>query len=78
MAAVGFKARWSVLMVVLSTLAVSIAGVVYTNSTVRNSERKWCSIITSIDDRNTQQPPNTPAGQQFAQDIHKLRTDYHC
>lgn len=44
----------------------------------READRRWCALITQIDDNNRQRPPRTPTGQQFAKIIAQLRTELGC
>ncbi len=44
----------------------------------RESERKWCSIVITLDSAYRQQPPQTPTGQELAESIAGLRSSLHC
>lgn len=76
------RVRWTVVANILSILAVVIGGVVYTNNVVRESEQKWCSVVTTMDDAYASRPANSPpltgVGQRIADQMHRLRTDFRC
>jgi hypothetical protein len=72
-----------------SMLAVSLAGITYTNHVqrqadrrhdqiVRQSEQKWCSFVVVLDDAWSSTPPQSPLGRQVAATLHKLRSDFGC
>jgi hypothetical protein len=46
--------------------------------TQAESERKWCSVVGTLDDSYRRQPPTTPTGMSVAKSIHDLRRELHC
>lgn len=89
--------RWRVfLAVVVSTLAVGVAGVAYTNWAVgeqrkaeraaaaelraaeREADRRWCRLLTTLDDAYQAAPPQSDTGRRLAADVHALRADLGC
>lgn len=42
------------------------------------SERKWCSVVSTLDEAYRQQPPATPLGQRIAADMAALRKSLRC
>ncbi|MFG3418753.1 hypothetical protein [Micromonospora sp. NPDC048063] len=73
------RRSWHMLAVgfVCAFLAAASA-MVYANRVARDSERKWCSLIATMDDAYRTTPPQTPAGRKIANDIRRLRNDFHC
>ncbi|MEU4367565.1 hypothetical protein [Micromonospora chersina] len=54
------------------------AAMIYANKVARDSERKWCGIVSTMDDAYRQTPPQTPAGRKLAADIAQLRGQFGC
>jgi hypothetical protein len=70
---------WRFLAVSLvSTFVAAAASMLYANHTARESERKWCGIVSTMDDAYRATPPQTPAGRKLAADIRHLRVDFGC
>lgn len=46
--------------------------------TDRESNQKWCDLLTPIDEGYKQHRPNTAAGVAFAKAIHARRIDFGC
>ena len=42
------------------------------------SERKFCSIVETLDSSYRQQPPTTPSGRNVAANIAELRRSLNC
>jgi hypothetical protein len=61
-----------------SSLAVGVAAVLIGIHGQQESERKWCSIVTTLDSAYRQQPPQTPTGKQVASDMAQLRRSLRC
>lgn len=81
------RPRWMVLAtVVLSMLAVGMAGVVYTGhvdsrraAAERESDRRWCDLLVTLDDAyRSGTPPTTEIGKRVAVAIHDLRAQLGC
>jgi hypothetical protein len=62
----------------LSALVGSVAAIQYADHTRRESERKWCSVVTTLDDAYHSTPPQTPIGRKIAADLARLRRDLGC
>lgn len=71
-----FKAWWSVLMVLVVALLVAGASVLYTSHAQRQSDQRWCSLLTRLDQPGV--PATTPRGRAIQDDIHQLRRDLGC
>lgn len=69
---------YSLVAILISVLVTVAATVVYTNSTARESERKWCSLVSTLDDAYRITPPTTEIGRKLARDIHTLRERFDC
>jgi hypothetical protein len=44
----------------------------------RESQRKWCRVVVTMDDAYRETPPATAAGKNFAESISQLRRDIGC
>lgn len=69
--------QWLAVSFVCAFLAAGLS-MAYANRVARESERKWCNIVSTMDDSYAQTPPQTPAGRRIAADIAKLRTEFGC
>lgn len=69
---------YAISALVVSCLVVAGVSVQYANYVDRKSNQRWCQLLSTLDDTNTDQPPRGPAGEQFARDISQLRTDFGC
>jgi hypothetical protein len=72
------KVIYAAIMVMVLQLAVAINGIWYANKVSRESDAKWCAIITSMDNAYTQQPPSTETGRRIAKEMHELRLSLAC
>jgi hypothetical protein len=67
------------IVVFVSIVAVGIGSVLYSNYVARESNRKWCGIVTTLDDAYTQSPaPTMPVGKRIAIEMKELRRDFGC
>ena len=69
---------WTLLAALLSAVAVSVSGVVYTGITTNNNNQKWCELLTTLDGAYKSLPPATELGRKVAESIHKLRNNFEC
>jgi hypothetical protein len=77
---------WYVLVAVLvSSLLVSSAGIWYTNyvdgqreRAERESDRRWCALLTDLDGAYESSTPQTELGRRIAAAIHELRGGFGC
>jgi hypothetical protein len=70
------RARWSVLMVLVTAVLISGASILYTGYQQRENNRKWCDVMTTLDRQNT--PATTPQSVDFRRKIHKLTIGLGC
>jgi hypothetical protein len=68
---------WWLAMLLSSMTTGAIALVVGLHANAE-SDRKWCSIVTTMVSSYDQQPPVTPAGKQLAADLRGLRDQLGC
>ncbi|MEU9839749.1 hypothetical protein AB0C69_11065 [Actinomadura sp. NPDC048032] len=71
-----FRAWWSVAIVTVSALLVAGACVFYTNQQQRQSDRRWCELLTTLDQPTP--APTTARGREIQRQIHRLRLDLGC
>jgi len=73
------RRSWELLAVsMVCAFLAAAASMAYANRVARDSERKWCNIVATLDDAYRETPPQTPAGRKFAADVHRLRGDFGC
>lgn len=71
---------WQFVAIILSTMVVNF---VVTWSVVRLSEKKWCELVSTLDEGYSApvagSQPLSPRGEKIARDIHDLRLNrLHC
>lgn len=79
-------ARWyKVAMIVVATVLLLIFNVGYTTwvdskraQTERESDQRWCQLLTTLDGAYNATPPATELGRKVAAAIHDLRTKLDC
>lgn len=70
------RARWSMLMVLITAVLISGASLLYSGYQQRENNRKWCDVMTTLDRQNT--PATTPQSVDFRRKIHKLTIGLGC
>lgn len=67
--------RWRAVARVLALVGLIAAGVLYTSHVQRQSEQKWCALLSIL----TGGPPSTTErGKVVADALDQLRRDFHC
>lgn len=74
---------YSLASIVLSVILIALVGGWYVKATadraVRQSEQRWCAILSIYHDAYTNQPaPPTQTGRDVVNQLEKLYTDFHC
>ena len=72
------KFLYAVLLVLVMSIVLYSTTIWYANYEARQSQRAWCSLISTLDDTYRQQPPTTPTGLQVAAEVHALRLRLGC
>lgn len=73
---VGTWYRVTALMVVSATFSgLALALALHANA---ESDRKWCSIVGTLDESWRESPPTSPSGKNLAGDIRRLREELRC
>jgi hypothetical protein len=70
--------RYALVAVYVSMVVLTMASLLYAQHVAESSARKWCSLVSTLDDAYRGQPPTTPTGERVASDIHQLRRDLRC
>jgi hypothetical protein len=75
--------QWRVLvMFVLTLIVFTGSGFYYANwkaeRTARDNNRRWCSLLTTMDDAYQSAPPSTATGKRLAEEIHSLHEGFNC
>ena len=80
---------YALLAVVVSVLAITVANISYTahvqreaaaaqRDADREADRRWCGLITTLDEGYSVSPPQTEIGRKLARDIKSLRAEFDC
>lgn len=69
---------WMLLACLASSLAVSIAGVIYTGLSTQDNNRQWCELLGTLDSAYSSTPPTTDLGRRVAGSIHTLNVRFGC
>lgn len=73
-----FRAWQTLVVVLVAAIVSSVASMAYANAAARQSEQRWCGVVSTLDDAYRETPPQTPAGQKIATNIRRLRADFGC
>lgn len=71
------------------TIAFAGASVLYANHAAeraaeraeqidRESNRRWCTLLVTMDEAYRASPPATPAGKTMAAEVTRLRAEFGC
>lgn len=71
-------AIYALVVVFISALVMTVVSVQYANYVDRESNTRWCGLMTTLDNAYTAQPPTTETGKTVAAEIHKLRNEFAC
>jgi hypothetical protein len=71
------RAWWAIFMVLVAAVLIAAAGVAYTARAQRESDQRWCPLL-SIIDQPSRPPAQTPEAAQGRVELHKLRHDLGC
>lgn len=84
------RAWYAIAVAFIAVVAVSVAGVLYTNVVQRqaeqraevarqDSDRRWCALLSDLDAAYQTSPgPSTELGKKVAAEIHRLRVGFGC
>lgn len=73
------KATWYLLVAIYVSMFAAVGVTAwYANRVADENSRKWCDLLVTLDEAYQEHPPQTPAGQRAAADIHDLRTEFGC
>lgn len=70
------RAWWVALA--LSVLAVGAGAIGVERRDSATNQRKFCTVVSTMDDSYRETPPTTVAGKNLAQSITQLRHDLGC
>lgn len=62
----------------LALFLMTVGAMILTVWVNASSDRKWCSVVTTLDNAWAESPPTTPAGRNLARDFHELRGQLGC
>lgn len=80
---------WTLVISFATAVLITVAGLWYTNyvdeqakdrtnAAIKESNRKWCSIVLLFNNTYKSQPPTTPAGKRLAEYMNTLAIDFEC
>lgn len=62
----------------LACMAVAAGSVAYTAYAQHRQDQRWCALFVQLTDAQRRTPPPTASGKQFAAELERLRTEFHC
>jgi hypothetical protein len=62
----------------IACMLMTIVSITYADHIDSQSNRRWCGVMTTLDDAYTEVPPQQPAGIHLAQEIKTLRHEFDC
>ncbi len=71
------RAWWAVGMIAAASVLVAGFSIAYTVHTQRAADRRWCSLLVTLDSPTGPQP-TTPRGEQIQDRIHALSGELGC
>lgn len=72
------KPWYSFLMIYVSMAALGVGSVLYSHHVAQESEKKWCSLIGTLNEGYSRGNPTTPIGQKLKSDFAALNRDLGC
>lgn len=69
---------YGLLACLVSMVAIASATVVISDRTARESEQKWCRVLTVMTDSWKAAPPPSESGRRLAVEIARLRAEFGC
>jgi hypothetical protein len=77
---------YSFIIIVISSMLMSVIAVIVSvsiattkaNNTDESSNRRWCTLLVTLDEAYKSIKPTSPVGKNIAKQIHDLRIDFHC
>lgn len=72
------RGTWFWVVMVAYMIVGPAAAIAVSSNNTRQSERKLCTIVVSVDEGYRRNPPTSPPGKQQAENFHKLRRDLGC
>lgn len=79
--AAGVKWQHAFMFLVLLSFALAGASILWSAHDVTANDRKWCALVSTIDQANAAahpQPPKGSFGARFVTEIHALRGELGC
>lgn len=69
---------YSLIVLVAAMLLTAGTAIWYADRTAQESERQWCSVVTTLDTAYRESPPTSPLGRQLAAAFADLRREFGC
>ncbi len=66
---------WALLVSILTSLMIMAVGLTWAYKITRDSERKFCSLISALDNPS---PPTTERGRRVAEEVRALGKSIDC
>jgi len=71
-------AIYSIVIAYLTALFIGIACIVFTVHTVNENNRKWCDILSPLDNAYKSAPSRSEVGRKVRDAIHDRTVDFGC
>jgi hypothetical protein len=68
----------SVVLIAVTSVVLSQQARQEAQRAARESERRWCGLVVSLDDSYRVAPPQTPVGRRMAAELATLRAQFGC
>lgn len=62
----------------LALLVVAVISIEVERTDSANTARKFCKVVSTLDDAYRETPPSTPSGKNLAESIADLRRELGC
>lgn len=72
---------YALIMVFVSVVVVSLAGIWYTDHVARQNNQKWCALLITVDNAYAEalkNPNISPSGRRIGEEFHRLRIEFRC
>ena len=69
---------YTLILLFFTVIVIGINSIWYANHVAQQNNRKWCSLVVTMDDAYRQQPPTSPTGRKVAADMAALRRQFGC
>lgn len=69
---------YSLMAILIVVLGIGAFNIWYTNYVSQTADRRWCSMLSDLDDAYRTNPPVTATGRKIAANTAEMRRDFGC